>query len=395
MFKIFCLLLLLVASALADGGGPTYRELACRVVDEAGVPIRGVTVRLGGLERDAPDFKDDEDRVNREPGWKFTTDADGRFAARFGCFHLYERGGVSGFDGPCYGEFYFVVVKPGWAGGVSREILNLDDAVLASVKADADGEGNSSGENQEWSRGEFSPLLLRDAPSKSDTLVIVLKRGLDLHGRMLDTAGQPVRGQSVGVSLDLHYGSHTGMGGMIFWQGTTTDRAGRFHLRHVYPNVFTVQAADGSEGSPYWIKTRVSGRWVDKIEDEITPRTGGREDSAGYERSIDLRLLVSHRPLYRYFGQVTDPGGHPVAGIKVMVRNVRHEPVRGWGESHGGGQATRTDRAGNYSLRVGSRFVDGIWVYEDEYRGDVWADDNALFPPGRYDLTVQPKQASD
>ena len=225
--------------------------------------------------------------------------------------------------------------------------------------------------------------------------MIVLKRGLDLHGRILDTAGRPVRGQSMGVSLDLHYDSHTGMGGMIFWQGTTTDRAGRFHLRHVYPNVFTVQAVDGSDGPPYCIKTRVRGRWADKIKDEITPWTGDKENPSDYERFIDLRLLVSHHPLYRYFGRVIDPGGHPVAGIKVVVRGVRHEPVRDWGESHGGGQATRTDRRGNYSLRVGSRFVDDIWVHEGDYRGDVWADDDALFPPGRYDLTVRPKQAGD
>ncbi len=121
---------------------------------------------------------------------------------------------------------------------------------------------------------------------------------------MLDTAGRPVCGQSVGVSLDLRYGSHTGMGGMILWQGATTNRTGRFHLRHVHPNVITVRATDGPRCPPYWIRTRVRGRWEDKIEDEITPRTGGGENPADYERAIDLRLLVSHQPLYRYFGRV-------------------------------------------------------------------------------------------
>ena len=218
----------------------------------------------------------------------------------------------------------------------------------------------------------------------------MLKRGLDVRGRMVDTAGRPVRGQGVGLSLALHYGSHTGAGGTIFWQGTTTDRAGRFHLRHVYPNVFTILAADGYDGPPYWIRTRVRDRWVDRVQDEITPRRGDEQRPSDYEKFIDLRLVVSRRPLYGYFGRVTDENGHPLARTAVIVRSVMHSPVRRWGESHGGGQATRTDGDGNYSLRVASRFVDGIRVRAGDRSGGIDTPGDQLLAPGRHDFTVRP-----
>ncbi len=392
MVKVLFLCLLLVAAASAEDA-PAYRELPCRVVDEAGQPVCGVAVRLGGLERDAPDFEDDEDLLDKEPGWKFTTDADGRFTARFGQFHPYQRTGADGEStGPGYGEFYFLVCKAGFAGGVSREILNLDDDGRARWQQ----ENDEWDEDQEWRRGEFTPLVLRDDRPIGEGLVIVLKRGLDVRGRMVDTAGRPVRGQDVTVSLDLHYGSHTGAGGMIFEQGATTDRAGRFGLRHVYPNVFTVRAAGAYDGPLYWIKTRVRDRWVDGVEDKITPRRGDERHPSDYEKSIDMRLIVSRQPLYRYFGRVTDEQGHPLARTAVIIRSVLHSPVRGWGESHGPGQMTRTDGDGNYSLRVGSRFVDGIWVREGNHHGGIDTDnDDQLLAPGRHDFAVRPKKQDE
>ena len=391
MFRVLCAWVLFVAAASADEA-PTYRELPCRVVDEAGQPVRGVAVHLGGLERDAPDFEDDEDQVDQEPGWKFTTDGDGRFTARFGQFHpLHHPGADKDYTGPGYGEFYFVVQKAGFAGGVSREILNLDDDARARLQADALEQWRLSWDHQEWKRGEFAPLLLRDDQPSREPLVIVLKRGLEVRGRMVDTAGRPVRGQSVGLSLDLHYGSHTGAGGMIFCRGTTTDQAGRFQLSHVYPNKFTLQAADDGDQPPYWIKTRVRGRWFDRVQDEITPRRGDERQPADYEQVIDLRLVVSRQPLYRYFGRVTDETGHPLARTTVIVRNVLHSPVRSWGESHGRGQPTLTDNDGNYSLRVGSRFVDGVWVRKGNRTGGIDTEGDQLLAPGRHDFMVGPK----
>ena len=193
-------------------------------------------------------------------------------------------------------------------------------------------------------------------------------------------------------SLDLHYDSHTGLGGTILWREATTDRAGRFCLRHVYPNTFILQAAEGDDDGPCWIKTRVRERWFDRIEDEITPRRGDEQHLSDYERSIQVRLIVSRRPFYRYFGHVSDETGHPLARTTVIVRSVLHSPARTWSEDHGGNRRTTlTDAEGNYSVRVCSRFVEGIWVREGNHSGGIDADGDQLLAPGRHDFAVEPK----
>ena len=131
--------------------------------------------------------------------------------------------------------------------------------------------------------------------------------------------------------------------------------------------------------------------WFDRVEDEITPRRGDERLPADYEPSIHLRLIMSRQPLYRYFGRVTDETGHPLARTTVIVRSVLHCPVRGWGESHGRGQPTLTDSEGNYSLRVGSRFVDGIWAREGNHTGGIDTEGDQLLAPGRHDFVVGPK----
>ena len=185
MFRVAFACLLFTTAASADEA-PTYRELPCRVVDEAGWPVRGVAVRLGGVECGAPSFEQDEDQIDREPGWKFTTDGDGRFTARFGQFDPFHHSGPEdAYAGPGYGRFYFLVEKAGFAGGVSREVLNLDDAARACWQADAYQQSRLAWGNQEWQRGEFAPLLLRGDRPIREPLVIVLKRGLTVRGRMV------------------------------------------------------------------------------------------------------------------------------------------------------------------------------------------------------------------
>ena len=106
MLKTAFLCWLLLASSGLAQETLVFRTLACRVIDEAGHPVPGVLVRLGGLERDAPDFTwDDPDP--RGTDWDFTTDRAGRFTARFGRFRAREHEGE--YAGPAYGRFHFVV----------------------------------------------------------------------------------------------------------------------------------------------------------------------------------------------------------------------------------------------------------------------------------------------
>ena len=362
-------------------------------MDEEGLSVSGVEVQLRGLGRDAFGVNPDEGKSDNYRGWKFTTNSSGLFTARFGQFRQYDHQQATQLIEPGYGHFYFVARQEGTAGGVSCEVLNLDDEELALRKKRENAESVSPQEGDEWVRGAFPPYVL-SGKREGKPLEIVLKRGLDLTGRILDTAGKPVRGEEVSVFLDLHAGSHTGHGGEIFEKQIETDRAGRFHFSHIYPNTFYVELRDHSRGAPYWIRTRVRDRWVDKIEDEITPRTD-EWDERNNEKAIDLLLIVAREEPYRYFGRVTDSHGRGVAGAKVGIRCSLHDPERTFEDDHDYWWQTKTDRNGNYSLRVGSRFVNAIWVAAGSDTGNDGANEGELMAPGRYDITVRPKKQGD
>jgi protocatechuate 3,4-dioxygenase beta subunit len=392
MFKTSIFLLLLAASALADDA-PAYREVACRIVDEGGHCVSDVEVQLRGLERDALRAGFEDEKSDKYRGWKFKTDSAGLFTARFGKFRQYDHEQATGLIEPGYGHFYFVARQEGCAGGVSSEVLNLNDEELAEYKKHEDDNNPLPKERDEWVRGEFPPYVLPDK-NEGKPLEIVLKRGLDLTGRIVDTAGRPMRDEEVNVFLDLGAGSHTGHGGEIFEQQATTDRAGHFRFRHIYPNTFYVELIDHSAGPPFWIRTRVRNRWVDKVEDQITPRQD-EWHPLNYEKSIDLRLIVSREPTFRYFGRVTDMAGRGVADAKVEIRCSLHEPERTFEDGHDYWWKTKTDRNGDYSLRVGWRFVNAIWVTAGDNIGADNVDEGDLMAPGRYDITVRLKKAGE
>jgi hypothetical protein len=391
MLKAPAFLLLLTASALADQP-PEYREVAFRVVDENGHSVCDAEVQLRGLERDALGIGRDEEEAGKCHGWKFETSAAGLFTAHFGKFHQYDHQLTTGLIEPGYGEFYLVAAKEGWAGGVSCELLNLNDEDLAEHKKHEDDAYSPRQEGDEWQRQDSSYVIPDQDEGKP--LEIVLKRGLDVIGKMVDTTGRPVRNAEVNVFFDLHAGSHTGHGGEILGQQTITDRAGKFLFHRVYPNNFYVELLNHSDGPPYWIRTRVRNRWVDKVEDEIVPRKNEWHPE-DYEKSINLRLVVARETPYRYFGRVTDPQDRGVAGAKVEIRCSAHEPERTFEDDHDYWWHTKTDRDGNYSLRVGFRFVNAIWVTAGNNVGSDNAEEGELMAPGRYDITVRPKKQRD
>ncbi len=392
VIKLVFFLLLLAGPAFADET-PAYLELACRVVDERGQPVGGVPVRLCGRDRGALDF-DDDYQPEQKRAWNFTTDQEGRFIARFGRFQAFSHQQVTGLNEPGYGEFHLVAFQAGYAGGVSREILNLDEEGSANYQQHANDPDTSAQENEEWTRGEFASRLLGD-PTENQPLVIVLKRGLTLHGCMLDTAGRPVRGETVNLCLDLHKHSHTGAGGEIFEQQTTTDQAGEFRFRHVYPNVFTIGAYIVSPNPPDWIRTRLRGHWMDGELGQITPRRGNARHLSDYERSIDVRAVFARRALHRYFGRVTDANGHPLPRAKVVVHWLLEKPAPDTRKVYGPEQTTLTDGGGNYSVRVGSSLVDGIWVSPGNDTDGQGVGDGTLMVPGHHDLVLRPKETGE
>lgn len=383
MRKLFHLLLLIAFTAR---GEDAWREITFCVRDEENRTASGVTVIVRGLDRDALGADTDGPDSGKHRGWTYRTGTTGRFTARFGKFRQYDHEQATGLVEPGYGHFYFVVEKENSAGGVSPEILNLNEEEMAEREKHKDDPVSPPGEGEEW-KDEF--VLTNEKPA--EPVEILLKRGLELTGQMVDTAGRPVRGEEVNVFNDLHADSHTGRGGEIFEQQTHTDRAGRFHFHHVYPNVFYVQLLNRSEGPPYWIKTRVRDRWVDRVEDEITPRQDEWKPE-NYEKAIDMRIIVAREPPYRYFGRITDAKGEPVPGAKVQIRCSLHEPERTFEDDHDFWWTTKTDRDGRYSVRVGSRFVNAIWVTAGKLTGTDNAREGELMAPGRYDIAVRPKK---
>ncbi len=374
-------LLVFVGNAFADEP-PAYRRINCHVIGEDGLPATGIEVQLRGMRRDALGVG----REEKNRGWNFRTDRHGNFTARFGRFRQYDHQQATGLVEPGYGHFYFVAHAASSTGGVSRQILNLNDEELAERTKHQDQNQVTLVEGEEWTRGEFAPCVLTDKPNRIE---IVLKSGLSLTGRIVDTTGLPVRGEEVTLFLDLHADSHSGRGGEIFPQHATSDRAGHFYFRYVYPNTFYLALLNDSSGPPYWIRTRVRNRWRDKVEDEITPRQNESEPSH-YEKSIDMQVVVARQAPYRYFGRVTNADGKAVANAEVEIRCSLHEPERTFADNHDYWWRTRTDATGNYSVRVGSRFVNAIWVTAGNERGTDDAEEDELMAPGRYDITVSP-----
>jgi hypothetical protein len=308
-------------------------------------------------------------------------------SAQFGKFRQYDHEQSTGITEPGFGQFYLVATKPGWAGGVSCELLNLDDEDLEHYLHAQDIDCQPPEEVDEW-LSKCIPYVLGDK-SDGKPLEIVLKRGLKVDGQIVDTNGKPVAKKEVTLFLDLHAGTHTGHGNEIFEQQSSTNREGKFQFESVYPNDFYLELLNHSGGPPYWIRTRVRNRWVDKIEDEIAPRQD-EWDPNKYEKFIRLLIIASSKPLYRYFGQVADEDGHPVAWAKVQIRNSLHEPERTFEDDHDYWWHTHTDSHGNYSLRVGARFVNAIWVTAGNKSGNDDSEEGELMAPGRYDITVRP-----
>jgi hypothetical protein len=358
-----------------------YREITGCVVDEDRCPMAGLHVDLMAVTRDSIGAvgSSDEEKAKAH-GWEFTTDRDGRFTARFGKFALYDHRQATGLVEPGFGHFYFVVEKEGTAGGVSAELLNLNDEEL-TLRKEVDARNDTPPESHEIDPHlETGTRILTDPPD-AEPVEIVVKRGIDVFGQIINPQGQSMPREEISVVTDMGADTHTGHGGEVFTQSRTTNRAGRFTFHHVYPGVFMLQTLNAGTTAPFWIRTRVRQRWIDKAADVITPE----ED----EQPIAVLIVATRAPIYRYFGRVTDQHGRGIAGAKVEIRCSMHEPELTYEDDHDNWWRTKTDRAGNYSLRVGYRFVNAIWIEAKGTKGEAENPNyDELLAPGRYDFTL-------
>lgn len=381
------LAVILFAPALFADVGPAapasavYREVTGRVFDEAGRPVAGQKVSVMATDRGSIGAVNNSEDEAKARGWDFITDANGRFTARFGKFNLHEHKAATGLIEPGFGHFYFTVDKEGFAGGFSEELLNLSEEERAwrdSQERPTSAVKEKTKESDEHVRPGIRTLADGLDPRPVE---IVLKRGISVTGELVDLAGKPIAGEKITATTDLGADTHTGHVGEVVTQTAETNGAGHFHFEHVYPDTFTLQTREGSE-PPFWIRTRLRGRWFDKPEDVITPHRG--------EKSIHIRIVASRTPIFRYFGRVTDAHGRPIADAEVQVHCSMHDPELTYEDGHNYDWRAKTNRDGRYVVRTGYPFADALTIDKDGTRGwaDYWEYDD-LHPPGRYDIKLE------
>ena len=355
-----------------------FRTITVQVLDIKGKPAPGVTVSLVGLDRDALYQINDDRNASK---WRFFTDAQGCFTARFGDFRSYDYEQATGKWEPGWGVFYFVAECKGTAGGVSPYLQNESREYerLTSLPR---------GEHDEWRTGEFAPVDLSKQPAK---VVIRLKSGITVFGKVTDEVGNPLAGHGIRVEEDLHAWSHTGRGGEILAATGVTDRKGRYRIENVYPNRFYIQLEPNAP--LFWLKTRLrKGTWEEGRVDEVQPYNT--------EKEVRVDLIAAKEAPYRYYGKVTDATGQPVAHAKVTLGVSLHWPTRTWGDDHHF-ESVETGEDGTYEIRVESRYVRGFSVEAPGFeRMDRWNDDRASFnsekpfAPGAYDFQVTKEDPS-
>lgn len=352
-----------VASTKGEEPRPSYRRVTVRVVDEAGEPMPGVHVQLLGTGRDALQAMDIGSQSNLPGVWRFVSDARGRCTVRFGCFKGFDSGKRVGRDVPGWGRFYFIA-EAGRLRGVSQCLIH-----------DIHGEYSRYYRDDEWNRRGLVRTSLRPV-----VITLRMKRGVSVIGRVIDTAGKPVRGFEVGSDQDLRSEHHTGYGNEIFRQSTSTDDEGRFVLPDIFPNTFHLDATEREEKLPVWVRTQLRGKWTSMPVDRITPRRR--------EKEIRMTLVVSPELPYRYAGRILDPEGKPVAGAQVVLGISRHRQSENWEDNHATLHAG-SDSEGRFEFQSATPFVRWIDIkaagfvdYAEDY------EEKEMKAPGKWNIAL-------
>ncbi|MEP6822586.1 MAG: hypothetical protein ABI946_09585 [Chthoniobacterales bacterium] len=136
--RIFCTVMVFGASSLiasTSDQAREIREITVRVVDaKFHQPEAGVAVTVLGLSRGPMTLRNtifpepgDTTKEGKARGWKFVTDAKGCCTVVLGKFDCWEHLKSTGVAEPGYGVYFLMAEKEGYAGGVSRKILNFND----------------------------------------------------------------------------------------------------------------------------------------------------------------------------------------------------------------------------------------------------------------------------
>jgi protocatechuate 3,4-dioxygenase beta subunit len=219
--------------------------------------------------------------------------------------------------------------RRGGGGSRSESVMTSNTGRGGRSSTDAEGryrlEGLAPGvplDLQVVKTGWLPAQLSQVVPPLEDELVVVLDRGLTLHGRVLADDGRPASGASVGLTQRWAIDHSSGSSSQMTSTETRADDDGLFRFEGLRPTQ-RVELSATWEG--------LSGAVV--VED--LPQRGAPP-------AIEIRLI----PAPRVVGTVNDGEGRPVAGARVEVL----EPGGGGGGRSGPHAVAITDALGRFDL---------------------------------------------
>ena len=247
---------------------PGEETLGGQVVNEAGEPVAGATVRVWGY---LGALKDKHELAYMVAG---ATDQAGQWRMR-------------NFRTMKFAHLY--LAHPDYLSGAMTE-ARVHGRTQPADAADA-------------AAGEREMVPLRDLAD-----VQVLKRGVELMGRVVDARNQPVAGAEVGcLPIEDRHVFHDHL---IL---TSTEASGAFRLPHVRPGPLVVQVK--ASGHAPELKTVDPGRAGEPV-------------------------VIQLEPPRRLTGRVVDSGGRPIEGMTIFVDT--------WRGFRSLGVALKTDAAGRF-----------------------------------------------
>jgi hypothetical protein len=333
-----------------------FRTVEGQVLAPDGKPVEGEKVLLIGLDRNAFTKLDD---AEKNEGWNFTTDQDGKFTVKLGRFSALEHSEKTKKWLPGWGE-YFLVIRPGTkhAGAVSPRLLHFSGD-LPELPAE-----------EVWGK----PVVLTEGINE---MALQLRQGITVTGKIQDTNGNSVPDLEVALSHELSPLSSTGIGTEIFQRDSRTDRHGYVEFKNIHPTGFHLGL---TEGPPYWVQTRVGAQWQDGIIDQIEVLPKAREILVG--------IVVSSQKMYRYYGKVTDAKGKPIEGAKVVLgisqhrRATTHRDQNDFVEANSGPD-------GSYDVRTETPWVRGFSVTAPGYAEVSNWQQEKMLKPGIYNFLMK------
>jgi hypothetical protein len=331
--SVLALGLALLLSASSAAALPAVKTIRIQVVDEARRPVPGATVTLVELAR-----RNIENRVVGK------TDAAGRLVVRLADEQETGRGPHKG-----WGVYRLVVAKPGYA-------WHFSDLICHGVSP------HSLDRRGAWGVGGTIDLRSR----ASLDLTFGLSRGATLTGLVRDTTGAPIAGARVWVQADLEAKSHTGASG-AFPFADLPDATGGFRVAPL--------------GDFVW--------WVDAIK-ETFYRTQTAADLRGIPvrvtggRDQQVEIVLAATPANRYFGVVRDAlSKAPIPGVTVTLSYT----ITTSGHFTQVNAVTGPDGRYEYAFEYPHVYV--VAAQASGYR-PTWTGDRYHYPPGEYDLELDP-----